>query len=148
MRKIPFRYIRCWSCKYLDSPAARVVPYDSPARNFAEPHLSKRDRKCRINDPIDCRSSLKPWNCLGDSPAAGRENPVETGSINTRSVLSSQVYSLFTTWYGGAGAVPSSFSKTRLGARPPICSQTVEEPGPPLKAKVIGLRAGSIPSCL
>ena len=40
----------------------------------------------------------------------------------------------------GVGAVPSVGRLTRLGPSAPMCSQTDEEPGPPLKENVSGRR--------
>ena len=46
--------------------------------------------------------------------------------------MSSSVSALSTSWNGG-GPVPVPFGvTTRTGAKEPMCSQTLELPGPPL----------------
>ena len=47
-------------------------------------------------------------------------------------------YSLSTRPNGGGGSVPFSFIFTRRGPSAPRCSQTDDEPGPPLKQNVTG----------
>ena len=47
--------------------------------------------------------------------------------------------------YGAAGMKPSGCNTTCLGPSAPMCSQTVADPGPPLKAKVSGRLAGILP---
>ena len=86
--------------------------------------------------PVDCALS----------PEAARLYPVETGSINTRSVSSNQLESLSTSEYGAGGPSPRSVSFTRRGPSAPRCSHTDAAPGPPLKAKVTGRAATSPPS--
>ena len=49
-----------------------------------------------------------------------RLKPVFTGSINTKSVYLSQLYSLSTILCGGAGASPKSVMRTLLGPSAPI----------------------------
>ena len=86
-----------------------------------------------MNSPTDSMSPFSEWNLLLSSGLAAREKPVPTGSMNTRSDLSSQVASLSTRWNGGAGIVGSAGAGTRRGPRAPMCSQSDAEPGPPLK---------------
>ena len=74
-----------------------------------------------------------------------REWPVPTGSMKTRSLSASKVCSLSTSAYGGGGALPISSVATRCGPRIPRCSQTLLDPGPPLKLKVIGRGAALLP---
>ncbi len=64
--------------------------------------------------------------------------------MNTRSLASIRLYSLSTTRYGAAGTCLSSGVTTRLGPKAPMCSQTVDDPGPPLYRKVIGLCTSSL----
>src|SRR3990172_2352765 len=58
--------------------------------------------------------------------------------MKTRSVSSSREYSLSVNLYGGGGSSPSPFINTRRGPKTPRCSQTEEEPGPPLNENVRG----------
>ena len=92
-----------------------------------------------MNSPTDSMSPWTPQNFLPSSGLAARLYPVPTGSMNTRSVWSSQLSSLSTSWYGGAGMRPSSSIFTRLGPIAPRCSHTEEEPGPPLNENISGL---------
>ncbi len=98
-----------------------------------EAHRSYRVRYIRMNSPTDSMSPRSEWNLALSSGLAAREYPVPTGSMKTRSARSSQVASLSTSLKGGAGIVGSSGAATRRGPRAPICSQTDDEPGPPLK---------------
>src|SRR5687767_9246799 len=66
--------------------------------------------------------------------------------MNTRSKCSNQVCGLSTTAYGGGGIVPSSLTATRFGPTAPRCSQTDDDPGPPLNTKHTG-RGGAASSC-
>src|ERR1700690_3471531 len=91
-----------------------------------------------MKSPTEEISFLKPCHSLGFSPSTGRLYPVLTGSIKTRSVCSSNVYSLSVSLKGGGGRLPSSCRTTRRGPSSPRCSHTEEEPGPPLKEKVMG----------
>ena len=61
-----------------------------------------------------------------------RENPVPTGSIMTRSALSSTEYSLFTRRKGPSVENSRSCTTVRCGPKIPICSHMDAEPGPPL----------------
>ena len=61
-----------------------------------------------------------------------------TGSMNTRSALSSQVASLSTRRNGGAGIVGSAGVAPAAGRSAPMCSQSDAEPGPPLKLNKSG----------
>src|SRR5207302_3077130 len=58
--------------------------------------------------------------------------PVPTGSINTRSDLSSRQSGLSMSFYGAGGVTPALMVTTRRGPIDPMCSQTEDEPGPPL----------------
>ena len=59
--------------------------------------------------------------------------------MKTKSVLSSRLNSFGTNPPGGSGGVrPSAGRLTRFGPKAPRCSQTLLEPGPPLKQKVTG----------
>ena len=99
-------------------------------------------------------NSVKAWmswstpkNALSLSLAfpPRRPNPVPGVSINTRSLTSSRLYWLSTSGYGAGAACSWSGVTTRLGPKAPMWSQTVDDPGPPLKAKVRGRAAGSAP---
>jgi hypothetical protein len=61
MRTIPLRYIpwRLW--RYAARPAARSVPYDSPARNFGDIQRPLRDVQRRITSLTDSMSRVNPW---------------------------------------------------------------------------------------
>src|ERR1041385_1235007 len=91
-----------------------------------------------MNWPTDSMSPRRLQNFLPSSAVAARLKPVPTGSMKTRSVASSQVCSLSTSWYGDAGSHPSSSIFTRRGPSAPRCSQTDAEPGPPLKENIRG----------
>src|SRR5271157_5231139 len=91
-----------------------------------------------MKSPTEAISFLKPCHSLGFWPSTGRLYPVLTGSMKTKSVSSSNEYSLSVNWNGGFGKLPSNSSITRLGPSNPICSQTDDEPGPPLNENVIG----------
>src|SRR5262245_43794478 len=95
-----------------------------------------------MNSAIAATSSCTPWYFFGSTPGAARLKPVDTGSMNTRSVMSSKDKSLSTSLAGGGGCVPSSCMNARFGPQAPRCSQTDDDPGPPLKQNVTG-RAGS-----
>ena len=58
--------------------------------------------------------------------------------MKTRSVSSSSEYWLSVNLNGGWGRSPSSSNTTRRGPRTPRCSQTDDEPGPPLNENVSG----------
>src|SRR5262245_48638102 len=58
--------------------------------------------------------------------------------MNTRSLCSSRVSVLSVSPYGGGVSSPTSPDTTRRGPSSPRCSQTLDDPGPPLKAKVTG----------
>src|SRR5258705_9655794 len=98
----------------------------------------------RIKSPTKRRSFSYPVNSFCDDLPAGRVKPVIIGSMKTISVLSSHELGLSTYLYGGGNVFPSSVIKTILGPRAPICNQTEEEPGPPLKEKRIGRLEGSV----
>ena len=100
-----------------------------------------------MNSPTASMSPRSPWNCLASSPFSARLYPVLTGSMKTRSVWSSRVWGFSTNRPGGAGGLPWSSNHTRLGPKQPRCSQTEEEPGPPLKLKVTGRVEGSEGFC-
>src|SRR5437773_8602369 len=99
-----------------------------------------------MNSCTDRRSSSSPQNLVPSCWLAARLYPVPIGSRNTRSVWSSSVYWLSSKLYGGGGALPSGSRRTFLGPNAPRCSQTVDEPGPPLKTKVMGRVVGFAPS--
>ncbi len=94
-----------------------------------------------MNREIESMSGSAPQKSLSFASPTAFESPVPTGSIITRSVLSRTLKALSTTWYGGGGVGAASAVTTRRGPRAPMCSQTDEEPGPPLNANVIGRRA-------
>lgn len=79
-------------------------------------------------------------------PGSAREKPVPMGSMKTRSVAGSQESGLATSLPGGGGGRGGALSPMTTFRRPtaPRCSQTEDEPGPPLKTKVIGRVAGSV----
>src|SRR5450755_3345295 len=91
-----------------------------------------------MNSPTESKSAESPKNASAFSSFAARLKPVATGSMKTRSLLSKIEYSLSTRPNGGGGKVPSSFIFTRRGPSAPRCSQTDDDPGPPLKQNVIG----------
>src|SRR5215211_3716442 len=67
-----------------------------------------------------------------------RLNPVPTGSTKTRSLNASQDSSLWTSFGGSAGRVPSGGKSTRCGPTAPTCRYADDAPGPPLKTNVTG----------
>ena len=67
-----------------------------------------------------------------------RVKPVLTGSMKTKSATSSSDWPLLTRRKGGGGMAPSSLSSTRRGPSNPKCSQTDDDPGPPLNEKASG----------
>ena len=69
-----------------------------------------------------------------------------TGSMKTRSEVRSNDWRLSVSPYGGLVSAPTSPITTRRGPNSPMCSQTEDDPGPPLKAKVTGRLAGSASS--
>src|SRR5215471_17838127 len=79
--------------------------------------------------------------CVFDSSAltSERENPVPTGSMNTRSVKSSHVSGLSTSWTDADGTSFSAPNGTCFGPIAPRFRYTDAAPGPPLNAKVTGL---------
>src|SRR5690606_38020482 len=83
-------------------------------------------------------SLVNVCHSLDFSPSTGRLKPVLIGSIKTRSDSSRMEYWLSVSLKGGLGISPSSVNTTRRGPSTPRCSQTDEEPGPPLKEKVTG----------
>jgi hypothetical protein len=142
----PFRYMPYRSCRCAASPAARVVPYDSPARNFGDIQRPLRDVHSRITSPTDSRSWVNPWYSPGFSPSTAREYPVDTGSMKTTSLCCSSVSALSTSAYGGGASSPASPETTRRGPSRPRCSQMLDDPGPPLNANVTGRSAASASS--
>jgi hypothetical protein len=65
--------------------------------------------------------------------------------MKTRSEWSSRLSPLGTRSYGGGMGLSTSPDTTRFGPSSPRCSQTLDEPGPPLKANVTGRVLGSAP---
>jgi hypothetical protein len=63
---------------------------------------------------------------------SGREKPAPGASRKTRSDLSSRLSSLSTMVNGGPRVAFGLSVATRTGPSDPMCSQSVEEPGPPL----------------
>ena len=95
-----------------------------------------------MNSPTASMSFLKWWNSFSSSPGMARLKPVPTGSMNTRSVESRIECSLSTRRPGGGAAC------RRLEFHParPEGSEVKphgRDPGPPLKAKVMGRSAWS-----
>src|SRR5438309_5754338 len=83
-------------CSADTRPAERVVPYDSPNRNFGEFHRWL----AVIYRSINLRNVVMSWSVPAKSltvplPTA-RENPQSGASIKTRSLLSSRLYSFGT----------------------------------------------------
>src|SRR5579875_2991975 len=107
-------------------------------RYRGEDQRSYRVRYIRMNSPTESMSPRIEWNLALSSGLAAREYPVPTGSMKTRSARSSQVASLSTNRKGGAGIVGPSGIATLRGPRAPRCSQTEDEPGPPLKLNTKG----------
>src|SRR5581483_7864072 len=106
--------------------------------NSGDVHRWFRTRYIRMNSPTD---SMSPRTCQNFFPTSGdtaRLYPVPTGSMNTRSVWSSHVYSLSTSSNGGEGMKPSFCIFTRFGPIAPRCSHTDDDPGPPLNENVSG----------
>ena len=58
--------------------------------------------------------------------------------MKTRSETASSVSALSTSVYGGGVGAATSPTSTRRGPSRPMCSQIDDDPGPPLKTKVIG----------
>ena len=58
--------------------------------------------------------------------------------MNTMSEWTSRLSGLSTSSYGGPTGAPASPDTTRRGPSSPRWSQTLDEPGPPLKANVTG----------
>jgi hypothetical protein len=133
-------------CSIADSPAERVVPYDSPKRYFGEFHRWFTVTQRSMNLSNACKSWSTPVKSFAVPLPTARENPVSGASINTRSVLSRRLYWFGTIWYG-AGPVAFGLSvTTRTGPTDPMCSQIVAEPGPPLYRNVTGRVFASAPS--
>src|SRR5262245_16960118 len=66
--------------------------------------------------------------------------------MKTRSEWASRVSALSTRPYGGGSRSPASPISTRRGPSSPRCSQTLDDPGPPLNANVTGRLLGSTSS--
>src|SRR4030088_2736723 len=91
-----------------------------------------------MNSARDLTSESTPQKSLSWALPTAWLKPVPTGSMKTRSVLSSREPALSATLYGGGG-VGSAFEViTRFGPNAPMCSQTDAEPGPPLYTKDTG----------
>lgn len=102
-----------------------------------------------MKSPTESTSPVRPWYLDAFFGSLDRDKPVETGSMKTRSVLSRMENGFSLTLIGGSRAVvPSGDVGTILGPRAPRWSQTADEPGPPLKAKVIGRLVASVTSFL
>src|SRR5208282_419395 len=115
-------------------------------RNFDEFQRLLRLTYVVMNCASDFESSSTPQKSFSLDLPAARLKPVPTGSIKTRSLLSSRQFSLSVTEYG-AGAVGSALAvTTRRGPKAPMCSQIDEDPGPPLYTKAIGRWLGSLTS--
>ena len=85
-------------------------------------------------------SGSVPQNAASLVSPTGREKPAPMASMKTRSDLSSRL-SLLSTMSNGALCVERGLSvATRIGPSDPMCSHSVEEPGPPLYRKVTGRR--------
>ena len=76
------------------------------------------------------------------------DSPVPTASTNTRSDVSIRLSALSTYGNGSVCVVAGTPVTRRLGANEPRCSQTVAEPGPPLKKNVTGRVAAGAPSAV
>ncbi len=87
-RMMPLRNMPCLFCRSDDSPAARVVPYDSPAMNFGDCQRLFLVVYRRMKFATEVRSSSTPWKVDGFVLFSACEKPVETGSMKTRSVRS------------------------------------------------------------
>ena len=98
-----------------------------------------------MNDAKACASGSTPKNAFSLSLPTMRPKPVPGASMNTRSAASSRLYALSTSLYGAAGVCVSSAVTTRFGPNAPMCSQTVDEPGPPLNRNMIGREPGLAP---
>ena len=74
--------------------------------------------------------------------------PVPTASTKTRSVASSNEDSLSTSGGFGGGCEPSEGTVTRTGPNEPMCSQIVDDPGPPFHRNVTGRFRATLPSAV
>ena len=75
-----------------------------------------------------------------------RVKPVLTGSMKTKSDSSSSDSLLLTSRKGGGGKLAVFLERNAFGPSRPRCSQTEEEPGPPLKEKETGRPAALVAS--
>jgi hypothetical protein len=113
-----------------------------PARVHRRPALDELRERVRVL--VDAEEVAR----LG---AARRSvlQPVPTASTNTRSLVSSNDDSLVTSGAVGRRLRPASFgTATRTGPNEPMCSQIVDEPGPPFHRNVTGRRLATPPSAL
>ena len=85
-----------------------------------------------INRANAFASPSTPQNAFSASLPISRPNPVPGMSINTRSLTSSSELGLSTIVYGAPGRCVSPAVTTCFGPSDPMCSHTVELPGPPL----------------
>ena len=78
------------------------------------------------------RSWSTPQKASSLVSPSGREKPVPMASRNTRSVLSIRLSALGPTSKGALWVACGLSVRTRTGPSEPMCSHSVEEPGPPL----------------
>src|SRR6266436_7387867 len=101
-------------------------------RNFGEFQRLLRLTYVLTNCARDFTSWSTPQKSLSWALPTAWLKPVPTGSTKTKSVLSRRQCGFSESLYG-AGGVASAFTvTTRRGEKEPMCSQTEEEPGPPL----------------
>ena len=84
------------SCRWLSSPVARVVPYDSPIMYFGDDQRRWRVRNRRMKSLTTATSLSKPRKSPSSAPATALLYPVDTGSMKHRSASRSSVRALGT----------------------------------------------------
>src|SRR5215470_5303345 len=99
-----------------------------------------------MNCASDLTSESTPQKSLFCALPTDVLKPVPTGSMKTRSERSSKQSGLSSSLYGAGGVIPAFTVATRRGPNEPMCSQTEEEPGPPLYKKEKGRVLGSFRS--
>ena len=85
-----------------------------------------------MNCVSEAASSSIPQKSVPSASPAGRLKPVPIGSTMTMSAMSSTVWPLSTSGYGGGACWPMFGVTTRRGPMIPMWSQKEADPGPPL----------------
>src|SRR6516162_10067309 len=93
----------------------------------------------------EAASRSTPQKSLFLKGAIAAENPVPTGLMKTRSVLSKRLSGLSSIAYGAGGMNPGKLVLIRFGAKDPKSTHTADDPGPPLYRKVTGRVLASAP---